>query len=113
MSEVSLTPAAGITTTTNGTYAALQPIGATQPVPVEIFGKGFGTSGAFSITYVIESGLDGSTFGTTNATITIAGTAESKPISLVAVVSLPFVRARVTAISGTGAALVLGLRTAR
>jgi hypothetical protein len=110
MTEVSLTPVAGITSTTNGTYVAVQPIGSTQPQIVEIFGKGLGTSGAFSITYVIESGSDGSTFGTTNATITIAGTAESKPIALQTKVSLPFVRARVTAISGTGAALVLGCR---
>jgi hypothetical protein len=110
--EVSLTPVAGITSTTNGTYVAVQPIGSTQPVPVEIFGKGLGTSGAFSITYVIESGSDGTTFGTTNATITIAGTAQSKPIALSQVIKLPFVRARVTSISGTGAALVLSLRTA-
>ena len=108
--EASLTPAAGITSTTNGTYAALQTIGSTQPVALEIFGKAFGTSGAFSITYVIQSGSDGSTFGTTNATITITGTAESKPILLTQVISLPFVRINVTAISGTGAALVLGTR---
>lgn len=112
MTEVSLTPVAGITTTTNGTYAAVQPIGSTQPVVVEIFGKGLGTSGAYSITYVIQSGSDGSTFGTTNATITIAGTAQSKPISIMQVIKLPFVRINVTAISGTGAALVLGARFA-
>lgn len=112
MTEASLTPVAGITTTTNGTYIALQPIGETQPVTLEIFGKALGTSGAFSITYVIQSGSDGSTFGTTNATITIAGTAQSKPISIQQVIKLPFVRINVTAISGTGAALVLGARFA-
>jgi hypothetical protein len=110
MPEVTL--ANGITTTAAGTYVAVQPVTGTEPVMVDIFGKGLGTSGAFSITYVIESGSDGSTFGTTNATITIAGTAESKPIALQTKVSLPFVRARVTAISGTGAALSLGCRFA-
>lgn len=108
--EASLTAAAGITTTAAGTYMALQPVGKTDPVVCEIYGKAFGTSGAFSITYVIESGTDGTTFGTTNATITVAGTAETKPIAIQQVVSLPFVRVRVTAVSGTGAALVLEIR---
>ena len=109
--EASLTPTAGITSTAAGTYFAVQPIGKTDPLMVEIYGKAFGTSGAFSVTYVIESGSDGSTFGTTNATITIAGTAETKPFSTQTKISLPFVRVRVTAISGTGAALVAEIRT--
>ena len=112
--EASLTPTAGITSTAAGTYFAVQPIGKTDPLMVEVYGKVFGTSGAYSVTYVIESGSDGSTFGTTNATITLAGntaTLASKPFSTQTKISLPFVRVRVTAISGTGAALVAEIRT--
>lgn len=108
--EASLTTAAGLTTTTNGTYMPLQPVGGTEPIICEVFGKALGTSGAFSITWVLEAGTDGSTFGTTLATITTAGTAETKPIAIQQKCSLPFIRARVSSISGTGAALVLSIR---
>lgn len=103
------TLANGITTATNGTYVAVQPVGATQPVMVEIFGKALGTAGAFSITFDIETSGDGTTF-TQVKEITIAGTAQSKPFALQHKVSAPFMRLNVTAISGTGAALSATVR---
>jgi hypothetical protein len=98
------TLADNITTTTNGPYVALQVKNATQPVPVQIVGKGLGTSGAFSATIQIQESNDASSFSTT-ATVGVSGTAESKPIAYVHVARKAYIRLNVSAISGTGAAV--------
>ena len=103
------TLADAITTTTNGPYAAVQIKGATEPVSVEIVGKALGTSGAFSVTFDIEESADASSFSAVK-TVTVAGTAETKPIALQHVARKPWVRLNVTAISGTGASLSAALR---
>lgn len=96
--EASLTPAAGITTATNGTYVALQPIGGTDPVQVEVFGKALRASGAFTATIVIQYSDDGSSFST-HSSHDVAGTSESKPFSFVSTIAHPFVRLNVSSIS--------------
>lgn len=98
------TLANAITTTTNGTYAAIQPVGATDPIVVDIVGKASGTSGAFSATIQIQTSPDASSW-TTQSTLVVAGTAESKPFAVQQVVRTPFVRINVSAISGTGASV--------
>jgi hypothetical protein len=98
------TLADGITTTTNGTYAAVQKIGSTDPVIVEVYGKALGTSGAFSATIQIQTSPDASSW-TTQSTLVIGGTAESKPFDVQQKVAVPFVRVNVSAISGTGASV--------
>lgn len=105
------TLANGITTTTNGPYVAVQPLGASEPIIVEVFGKGLGTSGAFSISFDIETSTDASSFSAASSHV-IAGTATSKPFVFQQKVAAPFVRVNVTAISGTGAALSAGCRVA-
>jgi hypothetical protein len=107
--EASLTPAAGITTATNGTYVAIQPIGGTEPIAVEIVGKAFRASGAFTATMVIQYSADGSSFST-HSSHDLAGTSESKPFAIVAKIPYPFVRLNISAISS--ATIVARLRMA-
>ncbi len=98
------TLADNITTTTNGTYVALQPKGATNPVAIEIVGKGLGTSGAFSATIQVQESDDASSFATT-ATLGVSGTAETKPLVYAHIARKAYVRLNVSAISGTGASV--------
>lgn len=98
MTEASLTPAAGITTATNGTYVAVQPIGGTEPVAIEVFGRAARASGAYTATMVIQVSADGSSF-TTHSTHALSGTSESKPFAFQSVVRSPFVRLNISAIS--------------
>lgn len=106
MTEASLTPVAGITTTTNGTYVAVQPIDSTLPVPVAIYGRVSRASGAFSATVVIQTSTDGSSFST-HSTHAFSGTSESKPFAIQSVVNAPFVRLNVSAVSS--ATVVAGI----
>jgi hypothetical protein len=103
------TLAAGITTATNGTYAAVQRISETEPVIVDVYGKALGTSGAFSATIQIQTSADASSW-TTRSTLTVSGTAETKPFAVQQKVAAPFVRVNVSAISGTGAAVSAEVR---
>ena len=103
------TLANAITTTTTGPYVAIQPIGATEPLVVEVFGKYLGTSGAFSITVELQGSADASSF-TAISTHVLTGTAESKPFAVQIKVPKPYLCAEVTAISGTGASFSLGCR---
>lgn len=98
MTEASLTPVAGITTATNGTYVAVQPLGETQPIPVEIYGRVSRASGAFTATVVIQTSTDGSSFST-HSSHAFSGTSESKPFAIQSVVKAPFVRLNVSAVS--------------
>ena len=106
MPEASLTPVAGITTTTNGTYVAVQPIGSSLPVPVEIFGRVSRASGAFTATVVIQTSADGSSFST-HSSHDFSGTSVSKPFAIQSVVKAPFVRLNVSAVSN--ATVVAGI----
>jgi hypothetical protein len=103
------TLANAITSTTTGPYVAVQPIGGTDPVIVEVYGKSLGTSGAYSITVELQGSEDASTF-TAISTHVLTGTAQSKPFAVQVKVPVPFLRAEVTAISGTGASLSLRCR---
>lgn len=105
------TLADNITTTTNGPYAAVQPKGATEPIAVEIFGRGLGTSGAWSATIQVQESDDASSFSTV-ATIGVSGTANTKPFAIQHVVRKAWVRLNVSAISGTGASVAAGIRIA-
>ena len=103
------TLADNITTTTNGPYAAIQIKGASEPIPVSIIGRVLGTSGAFSATIQIQESDDASSFSTA-ATITVGGTAETKPFALQHTARKAWVRLNVSAISGTGASVAAILR---
>lgn len=88
---MNVTLASNITTTTNGPYAAIQPIGKTDPVVVEIVGKVVGTSA----TIQVQESADASSFSTVSTlTYTTAGL-----ISVQHVARKPFIRLNVSAIS--------------
>ena len=85
------TVASNITTTTNGSYVALQPVGKTDPVVVEITGKVVGTSA----TIQVQESADASSFSTVSTlTYTTAGL-----ISVQHVARKPYLRLNVSAIS--------------
>jgi hypothetical protein len=106
-----VTLANNITTATNGPTVGIQPYGSGQPVVVDVFGYGAGTSGSQNIVFDVEHSVDGSTWATA-ATITVAGTHTSKPFTYQVKVSRAYARVNVTTITGTGAALYANLRMA-
>jgi hypothetical protein len=106
-----VTLAYNITTATNGPSVGVQPYGGTEPIVVDVYGQGVGTSGAQNIVFDVEHSVDGTTW-TTAATITVAGTHTSKPFTYQVKVAKPYVRANVTTITGTGAALYANMRVA-
>ena len=106
-----VTLAYNITTATNGPSVGVQPYGGTEPIVVDVYGQGVGTSGAQNIVFDVEHSVDGTTW-TTAATITVAGTHTSKPFTYQVKVAKPYVRANVTTITGTGAALYADMRVA-
>lgn len=88
------------TTTATGSWVKCYGLGQTYQVVAN------GTSGAYSATVVIEASNDGSTaLGTPIGTITVSGTATTAASDGFATGVAPWawVRARVSAISGTGA----------
>lgn len=103
------TLANAITTVTNGPTAGLQLFGATDPIVVEVYGIGVGTSGSISITLQIQESADASSW-TTVGTVSLSGTFTSKPFDVQQVIRKAYVRANVSAISGTGAAVTAHMR---
>ena len=103
------TLANAISTTTNGPTAGIQLYGATDPMVVEVYGIGVGTSGAIAITLQIQESADASSW-TTVGTVALDGTFTSKPFAVQQLIRKPYVRVNVSAISGTGAAITAHMR---
>lgn len=74
------------------------------PQPLEILLRGTAT-GAFTSTVLIETSADNSAWGTA-ATIAFNGTNDAFQTALLTV-SAPYIRANISAISGTGTALTI------
>lgn len=99
-----VTLASNITTATTGPTIGVQPVGSFQPLVLDIYGQGVGTSGAQNIVFDVQHSVDGTTWATA-ATITVAGTYTSKPFAYQVKVERAYARVNVTTITGTGAAL--------
>ena len=114
--QVSLANGITTATPTYGPSVGVQVFGSTEPIVVDVFGKLTGTSGATSATLIVQESVDGTTY-TTAATIALSSTStaavpSSKPFAVQVKVRKPYVRAGVTAISGTTATVYANLRMA-
>lgn len=97
----------GVTSTGAQLGSSIQPrssIAAVQPVQCFVRLKLTNTSGAATATVTLETSDDNSSWNASVWTMGLGGTLSDQKL-YVGVVQAPFVRANVTAISGTGAAV--------